>query len=342
MGELPHAWAKATASTAPVRFLEARDPRVVAAPKKKRWLALPFIVAALVAVAVARALILRALLPVVLVIVAVALLVRRGPRARREPEKPRRGLHIGGDDATFRSHDEATKLIGDGPFGVTLVATAKRDRIVAVLSSEQGSFHVGADLDAAGRDKLAPLLGKASTMVHEEGALEAIGPDGEPLLLEPDDFVELIDALERKSPSCLDRIVLTDTRGASITLDRSTLTLGERTLDLTAPLEWRPIVFQEPFGGSVAIYQGTWVRQNGTEVVLVSLLPSLAPPHALASDLAALDRAALRDLRLMQASPEEPPPPEQRVAIDRLFMLPFRSAIDRAPRRSHQPNAAQP
>ena len=34
----------------------------------------------------------------------------------------------------------------------------------------------------------------------------------------------------------------------------------------------------------------------------------------------------------MQAAPEQPPPPEQRVAIERLFMLPLRSALDRAPR----------
>jgi hypothetical protein len=43
----------------------------------------------------------------------------------------------------------------------------------------------------------------------------------------------------------------------------------------------------------------------------------------------------------MQASPEAPPPSEQRVAIDRLFMLPVRSALDRAPRASHQPNRAR-
>jgi hypothetical protein len=43
----------------------------------------------------------------------------------------------------------------------------------------------------------------------------------------------------------------------------------------------------------------------------------------------------------MQASPEQPPPSDQRVAIERLFMLPLRSALDRAPRASHQPNRAQ-
>jgi hypothetical protein len=39
----------------------------------------------------------------------------------------------------------------------------------------------------------------------------------------------------------------------------------------------------------------------------------------------------------MQASAGEPPPMEQRVAVDGLFMLPLRVALDQAPRSSHQP-----
>ena len=35
------------------------------------------------------------------------------------------------------------------------------------------------------------------------------------------------------------------------------------------------------------------------------------------------------------------PPTEQRVAIDRLFMLPLRCALDRAPRPSQQPTRAR-
>jgi hypothetical protein len=44
----------------------------------------------------------------------------------------------------------------------------------------------------------------------------------------------------------------------------------------------------------------------------------------------------------MQATPEQPPPTEQRVAIDRHFMLPVRCALDRAPRAAQQqPNRAR-
>ena len=36
-------------------------------------------------------------------------------------------------------------------------------------------------------------------------------------------------------------------------------------LDLSAPLEWRAIVFQESFGSAVAVYQGTWIRQGAKD-----------------------------------------------------------------------------
>ncbi len=91
----------------------------------------------------------------------------------------------------------------------------------------------------------------------------------------------------------------------------------------------------------IAVYQGTWIRQSSTELTLVSLLPALGPSLGAELDLSTLDRGVLRDLRLMQASPEPPPPTEQRVAIDRLFMLQVRSALDRAPRASRQPERAQ-
>jgi hypothetical protein len=58
-----------------------------------------------------------------------------------------------------------------------------------------------------------------------------------------------------------------------------------------------------------------------------------------------VQRALVRDLRLMQSLPDLPPPREQRVAVERLFMLPLRQALDRAPRltrTSTPPNRAAP
>jgi hypothetical protein len=138
--------------------------------------------------------------------------------------------------------------------------------------------------------------------------------------------------------------VLSDARGAPLLVDGHELRIGERRFDLSLPLEWRAFVFQEPFGQAVAVYQATWIRQGAGEVVLVSLLPSLAPTGSgeiRSTGIAELDRAAIRDLRLMQATPDEPPPTEQRVAVDRLFMLPLRIALDKAPRPSQQPSRAR-
>jgi hypothetical protein len=232
-------------------------------------------------------------------------------------------------------------LVLSAPFGVTLLASPRRDRMMALLSSASGTFYLGASFDAASRRAFAPLLDRCFTVVGDDAGMEAIGPDGEPLVLAPEELASLVDALVEQSPACLDRLVLTDARGAAIMLDNRQLTVGERAVDLNAPLEWKPIVFQEAFGHAIAVFQGTWIRQSGTEMTLVSLLPALGPAPSADLDAGTLDRAVLRDLRLMQAAPEAPPPNEQRVAIDRLFMLPVRSALDRAPRASQQQHPAR-
>jgi hypothetical protein len=85
------------------------------------------------------------------------------------------------------------------------------------------------------------------------------------------------------------------------------------------------------------IYQATWIRQGTQETVLVSLLASLAgaSSNAIAtSQVPELELALLRDVRLMQAAPDSPPPADVRTAIERTYMLPLRAALDRAPRPS--------
>jgi hypothetical protein len=121
-------------------------------------------------------------------------------------------------------------------------------------------------------------------------------------------------------------------------------------VDLTRPLEWRPILFQESFGHAVFLYQGTWVRQGTVEVVLVALLtPSFLEVSGRSADIprpsqpppSELDRLAARDQRLLQAAPADPPPAEQRVALDGLFVVPLRAALDRAPRASSRRSASK-
>jgi hypothetical protein len=113
-------------------------------------------------------------------------------------------------------------------------------------------------------------------------------------------------------------------------------------------------LFQEPFGAvlpandrdatpapaaGVMVYQATWVRQGVSEAVLVSLvgsLGSLSTVTASGAEMPEVASAVLRDLRLMQAAPEPPPPAELRVGIEHTFMLRLRTALDRAPRPSHR------
>lgn len=319
--------------TPPSRWFEALDPNapVTLAPRRSALGVVPLLLAAPLAFVLVPGAILRALVAAALVFAALVVFARARKPAPQPAVGPRRGLSLRGDHLLFRGNGRSALLLTlSAPFGVTVLATPKRDRAVALLSSASGTFYVGARVGGA-RGAASRIFERCTTVGSEDAGLEAVGPDGEPLLLSPDDLAALVDTLLARSPTCTDRFVLTDAHGAALTLDGRALHLGDRQIDLASPLEWRSIVFQEAFGHAVAVYQGTWVRQGGHDVCLVCLLPSLGPAAGPDLDLQTLDRATLRDLRLMRATPEEPPPAEQRVAIERLFMLPLRSALDRAP-----------
>ena len=329
--------------------------------KRPRWFALALFAAALLLIAIARGIALRVVLPVALAAVAIAVLVRSHRERRRlrasarNPQASaivRRGLELRDQHLTFHSSPAGAPggpavqqfvLSSGAPFGVTLVATRRRDRLVAAITSAAGTFYVAAAFDDEARRLHADLLARASVVSNDEAGLEAVAPDGEPLELNPSDLSALLASLEQLDAGAADRLLLSDARGAPVTLEGHELRVRELRFDLSAPLDWRAIVFQEPFGQAVAIYQGTWIRQATNEVVLISLLPSIAPLGSLgpgdSTGLPELDRATLRDLRLMQATPESPPAADQRVAIDRIFMLPLRAALDRAPRPSTQTRA---
>ena len=119
-----------------------------------------------------------------------------------------------------------------------------------------------------------------------------------------------------------------------IALDRATLAIGECSFDLTSKLEWRPLMFHESTGQAAALYQATWIKQAGSEVVLVAPMPaSIVPRESSAHRDASgrLGRALTRDLRLLQAPAETPPSRDVRVAIDRPFMMAVRRVLDDAP-----------
>jgi hypothetical protein len=338
--EPPAEPADAQARTAPV------VPRQGIA-RAKNPLALALLVVALLLVGIARGIVMRALLPVAIVVFAVFLLLRKRRPAPAPVERPARMLILDHSYLALRglTGSDSVLLEITGRYGVTLVSSRSRDRLVAVMTSAAGTLLIGTTLTKTARPAYAELLSRSVSVANDDAGLDAIGPDGEPLHLEPDDFARLVRTLSRIDPSSCDRLVLSDPSGRPVILDGSDLLVRDLRFDLAAPLEWRSILFQETFGHAVAVYQGTWIRQGGVEVVMVALLPSIAglsPSIEESTGLSELDRAASRDSRLLQASPDEPPPNDRRVAIDRVFVLPLRAALDRAPRPSSQPLSTSP
>jgi hypothetical protein len=224
----------------------------------------------------------------------------------------------------------------DEPFGITLFANHSGSRIVAVLSSRGASLLVAAAPSAqvaestphtaAGADAhWVALLERASMVALDEAALDAIGPDGMSLVLPAAELLRLLTALVRSEPAAFDRLVTSDSSGELLWADDADLRVGTRRFDLTKPLEWRPLVFQEAVGAGTAFFQGTWVRQAHHEVVFVSPLPLGSP--LIDPTVSGFPASLARDLQWMQAPFESPPPRDKRVAIDRLLMVPLRSKL---------------
>jgi hypothetical protein len=228
------------------------------------------------------------------------------------------------------------------PFGVTVLSDRTRRRLLLAFTTPERTRYIAVRVTLADAFAVRELCARAATVadVDIESALgHARGA------LKTSDAVTLMRLLDARAPGALDRMYLSSPRGESIVLDRGTLTIGERAFDLNAPLEWRAFMFHESAGRIASIYQATWLRQGDAELVFVAMMPAemtWGPQSSGDADAARdtlVQRAIVRDLRLMQSSPEDPPPRELRLAIDRLFMLPLRQALDTAPRatRSNVP-----
>ncbi len=199
------------------------------------------------------------------------------------------------------------------PFGVTLLASRARDRLVCAVTTPSATRYVGVRVPRDDADART-LLGRAST-VSDDDILAISGDDT--VRLGATEALTLLTHLQMRAAGAMERIYLTAPRGERIELDGYELRAGERVIDLSAPLEWRAFVFHESGGTVAALYQATWVRQADAELFFV------APT---AGEIGFTD---------------EPPPRELRLAIDRVFMLPLRRALERAPRAS-RPNFPAP
>lgn len=269
-----------------------------------------------------------------------AVLVSAWLAHRTRPSAQPRALLLTDHSLGFTDGQAVTPVLSlDTSFGITLIANRARTRVAMVVTTTRETFYACADVPDDQRTFARTILASALTVASDERALDAAGPDGAPMLLSVDAFVRLHAALCRLDPASPSRMYLTDVRGEAVTLDGPRLSAGRRSFDLTAGLEWRGMLFRESsFGGGAAVYQGTHVRQGSTEIVFVSLMPALASPFSpgdvLATREPTLERAVLRDMQLMNESSGEPPPPELRVAVERVFMLPLRAALSTAKQRS--------
>jgi hypothetical protein len=259
-----------------------------------------------------------------------------GRIARRRPRL--RGWLVVDEDGVRRAFgsDEAKLVDWGEPFGATVLASEDRATLTIVLTTPHATrcvpAHVIDEADAAA----APILFERATtaadcdLAFDEGAT-----------LTAADAERLLGAIARRVPAALDRAYLRDAGGQPVVLDKTALYVGKTKFDLREPLEWRASVFQERGAQVVSVCQATWVRQGDAERVLVSPLADgtwveAAPAEAgSTSDRRSAVRArhaTRRDLHLMRATVGDPPPRELRCAIDRVFMLPLRRALDEAPR----------
>jgi hypothetical protein len=218
-------------------------------------------------------------------------------------------------------------------FGFALFSTADRSRLVVAVTNGGSSLWVGADVGPADRKRLSWLMSHAVTACREDLAMAMQSTRGPVMLVDTTSLLRLIDLMTQVDATSFGRLMLTDNVGREVVLERDRLLTGRCTIRLDQPLEWRGLVFREGNGAMGVEYQGTWVRQGKSEMVLVSLMAGDVRQsiHEVETRTGGWPDAMLRqDAVLANGSPAAPPPVEQRVAVDRLFMLPLRRALDAA------------
>ena len=230
-----------------------------------------------------------------------------------------------------RITEDATKSIvtWDAPFGVALLASYGRPTALLAFTTPTQTRYLPARIDD--RSELDDELLARIAVLADLDLVDGVAHDA---ALTTAATAALVRHVEARDKEALGRVYLSDGKGMPIALDRATLAVGERSFDLTSQLEWRPLMFHESTGQAAALYQATWIRQAGAEVVLVAPMPaSIVPrePSAHRDASGRLGRALTRDLRLLQAAAESPPSRDVRVAIDRPFMMAVRRVLDDAP-----------
>lgn len=218
-------------------------------------------------------------------------------------------------------------------FGFVLFTNADRSTLVVALTNGRSSLWVGAEVGPTDRKRLSWLMAHAVTACREDLAMAIQSAHGPVMLVDTTSLLRLIDLMTQVDAASFGRVMLTDNLGREVVLERDRLQTPRCTIRLDQPVEWRGIVFREGHGAMGVEYQGTWVRQGKSEMVLVSLMAGdvrLSIHEIETRTVGWQDAMLLQDAVLANGTPSAPPPVEQRVAVDRLFMLPLRRALDAA------------
>jgi hypothetical protein len=217
-------------------------------------------------------------------------------------------------------------------FGFALLTTADRSHLVVAMTTTKGMFCVGSDVGPIEQRRFDLLMPHAVTVSRDELTMATRSPLGDSLLVDSTSLLRIIDVLIQADATSLGRYMLTDSQGREVLLDRDRLTTPRGTIRLDQPFEWRALRFREGGGVMDAEFQGTWIRQGMQEIVLVSLLTGDVRNsiHDIKESSMGLDAMLRQDIRLADAPRCPPPPFDQRIAVDRLFMLPLRRALDGA------------
>ena len=254
-----------------------------------------------------------------------------GSRTKRPRPRPSGATIELRDDGLTRVTPDGEKpvLAWDQPFGVSLLASYGRPHALLAFTTPTQTRYVPTRID--GRSEEDDDLFARIAVLADLDLVDGVAHDA---ALTAGDAASLVRVVEGRDKDALGRVFLSDGRGSPIALERATLSVADRTFDLTSQLEWRALMFHESTGQAAALYQATWLRQAGNEVVLVAPMPaSIVPrePNAHREASGRLGRALTRGLKLLQAPAEPPPARDIRVAIDRPFMMAVRRALDEAP-----------
>jgi hypothetical protein len=202
------------------------------------------------------------------------------------------------------------------PFGISLFANKSGDRGLIAFTSEGATRFLGVHVPVDQQSSAAALFEHAAARADDD----ALFSQGLESSLGATSAADLLRRVEMREPEAVGRAFLSSARGEKIVVESAFLRIGEREIDLRAPLEWRSFLFHEVAGHVTTIYQATWVRQEiqdkTSEIVLVAPLP------------------ATSEVRLSSSLAEPPPSREARIAIERLFMPLVRRALERSPRAS--------